>query len=113
MTKPTRVLVMQIVRRVFLGREPADVLAVLDRYGTESYHRERERVQLAILKLCEEEGRDDPAAYVDAACADYRDVLAWAESPNLSRKAVCTDPAERKKLIAEDRAQYQAWLAGR
>jgi len=104
---------MQIARRVFPGREPADVLAVLDRYGGESYHRERERVQLAILKLCEEEGRDDPTAYVETACADYRDVLAWAESPNLFRRPPTTDPAEREKLIAQDRAQYRAWLARR
>jgi hypothetical protein len=113
MAEPTRALVVQIVRRVFPGREPDDVLAALDRYGAEGHHRERERVQLAILKLCDEEGRDDPTAYVEAACADYRDVLAWAESPNLSRKAVSTDPAEREELLAQDRAQYQAWLAGR
>lgn len=113
MTEPTRALVVQIVRRVFPGREPAEVLAVLDRYGAEGHHRERERVQLAILKLCDEEARDDPTAYVEAACADYRDVLAWAESPNLSRRTVCKDPAERDKLLARDRAQYLAWLAAR
>lgn len=113
MTKPTRALVVQVVRRVFPGRELAEVLAVLDRYGAESHHRERERVQLAILKLCDGEARDDPTAYVEAACADYRDVLAWAESPNLSRRAVCKDPAERERLGALDRAQYRAWLAGR
>ena len=113
MAEPTRALVMQIVRRVFPGREPDDVLAVLDRYGEEAHHRERERVHLAVLKLCDEEAREDPTAYVEAACADYRDVLAWAESPSLSRRAVSTDPGERKKLIAQDRAQYLAWLAGR
>jgi hypothetical protein len=109
-TRPTRALVIANVRRVFPEREADDVLAILDRYGEEDHHREKERVQLAILKLCDEAMRPDLEAYVGTACADYRDVLAWAESPNLFRTTSCKDPAEREKLIAQDRAQYLAWL---
>jgi hypothetical protein len=112
-TEATRALVIEKIRQVFPEREVADVLALLDRYGAADHHRDKERVQLAILKLCDEEGRDDPTAYVETACADYRDVLAWAESPNLFGRIDCTDPDERARLIAQDRAQYVAWLEGR
>jgi len=109
-TKATREAVIEKIRQVFPEREVADVLAHLDRYGAEDYHRERERVQLAILKLCDEEGRADPADYVEAACGDYRDVLAWAESPHLMGRTHCEDAQERERLIAQDEAQYRAWL---
>ena len=52
------------------------MLAALDRYGTESYHREIVRVQHAILDLA----KGDPEhleAMVQAAVIDYRDVLLW------------------------------------
>ena len=113
MTEATRALVMEKIRRVFPEREAADILALLDQYGAEDHHRERDRVQLAVLKLCDEEGRDDPAAYVEAACADYRDVLAWAESPNLFKRLHVKDKRERERLIAADKAQYRAWLERR
>ena len=61
MTKATGETVIAKIRQVFPEREVADVLAILDRYGAEDYHRERERVQLAILKLCDEKACADPA----------------------------------------------------
>jgi len=113
MTEATRALVIEKIGRVFPERKAADVLAVLDRYGWESHHRERDRVQLAILKLCDEEGRDDATGYIEAACVDYRDVLAWAESPNLIKRPPIDDERERARLIAADAAQYRAWLQRR
>ena len=112
MTEATRALVIAKIRQVFPERDVADVLALLDRYGAEDYHRERERVQLAILKLCEEKSSADPAEYVELACVDYRDVLALAEYPNQMRHAPSIDPRLRETLIAKDRAQYLAWLEG-
>jgi hypothetical protein len=53
-----------------------DVLAALDRYGTEPYHHEIVRVQHAILDLA----AGDPEQLeplVQAAVIDYRDVLYW------------------------------------
>ena len=50
------------------------MLEMLDCYGVKSYERERERVQLDILKLSvgsEEKVRE----YVAVAKRDYRDVL--------------------------------------
>ena len=62
----------------------AGVLELLDSYGVEPYERERERVQVAILKLSagsEEKVRE----YVAVAKRDYRDVLFWAEYPEESK----------------------------
>jgi len=62
----------------------ARVLELLDSYGVEPDERERERVQLDILKLSggsEEKVRE----YVAVAKRDYRDVLFWAEYPEESR----------------------------
>ena len=108
-----RAQVIEKIRQIYPAQDAEVVLALLDRYGGEVHHRERPRVQMAILKLCDEEARLDPTPYVEAACADYRDVLAWAESPNLFKSPQVTDPEEREKLIAADEAHYLAWLEGR
>ena len=70
------------------------VLELLDSYGVESYERERERVQLDILKLStgsEEKVRD----YVAVAKRDYRDVVFWAEYPEESR----LDTPEKRQRV--------------
>jgi hypothetical protein len=70
------------------------VLELLDSYGVESYERERERVQLAILKLSagsEEKVRE----FVAVAKRDYRDVLFWAEYPEEAR----LDTPEKRQRI--------------
>ena len=51
-------------------------MAVLDSYGVRSHERERERVQLAILKLSDG-SLEALHHYVAAAKRDYRDVLYW------------------------------------
>jgi hypothetical protein len=62
----------------------ASVLEALDRYGVEPHERERERVQLAILRLSA--GNEDKIReYVAIAKRDYRDVLLWAEHPQEAR----------------------------
>jgi hypothetical protein len=65
------------VRREYDEEWHADILAALDRYGPEPYHREIVRVQHAILDLA----AGDPEqleAMVQAAVIDYRDVLLWS-----------------------------------
>src|SRR5947208_14406042 len=70
------------------------VLQLLDTYGVESYERERERVQLAILKLSE--GNEEKLReFVAVAKRDYRDVLFWAENPEESR----LDTPEKRERI--------------
>ena len=75
----TREQVTAAARSAFAHVDTAAVLVVLDLYGTEPHERERERVQLTILALCE--GSEDKLlSLVQAAKVDYRDVLAWAET---------------------------------
>jgi len=76
--------VVASVEATFPKESWARVLELLDSYGIESYERDRDRVQLAILTLCagcEEKVRE----YVAVAKRDYRDVLFWAEYPEESR----------------------------
>ncbi len=70
--------VLAAVRQWLPDEDTASVLAVLDAYSTEPYERERERVQIAVLKLSEGDV-DKLLQYVTAARLDYRDVLYWAE----------------------------------
>ena len=70
------------------------MLELLDTYGVESYERERERVQLAILKLSE--GNEEKLReFVAVAKRDYRDVLFWAEYPEESR----LDTPEKRERV--------------
>ena len=80
----------------------ARVLELLDNYGVESYERERERVQVAILKLSagsEEKVRE----YLAVAKRDYRDVLFWAEYPEESRLDTLGEKAKGEKNAREIR----------
>jgi hypothetical protein len=76
----TRELVEQKVRQEFRKEEVPEVIALLDQYGTKPRHSERERVQLAILKLSEGD-IDKLGPCLKDADRDYRDVLSWAEYP--------------------------------
>jgi hypothetical protein len=76
--KTSRAKVEQRAQALFPQLELALVLSILDEYGALDFENERERVQLAILKLSAgDEG--DLLHYVSAAKLDYRDVLMWAE----------------------------------
>ena len=86
--------VVAVVQKSFPESDWARVLEVLDRYGVESYERERERVQLAILKLSE--GNEEKLReFVAVAKRDYRDVLFWAEYPEESR----LDTPEKRERV--------------
>lgn len=102
-------IILRKIGQVFPDRAPADVLACLDQYGVESYERERRRVQLAILKLCNETGQGDLETYVQTAKQDYRDVLAWAEYPREFKAFGETDPARLASARDADRREFQAW----
>ena len=76
---PTREDVIVAVQRYFPNSDVATIVEVLDRYGTEPYEREQERVQLAIVTLSE--GSEDKLLYfLQTAKTDYRDILCWAEA---------------------------------
>ena len=86
--------VVLVVQKTFPESAHARVLELLDTYGVESYERERERVQLAILKLSE--GNEEKLReFVAVAKRDYRDVLFWAENPEEAR----LDTPEKRERI--------------
>src|SRR5438067_13112822 len=90
----TRDEVVAVVQKTFPEGAHTRVLELLDGYGVESYERERERVQLAILKLSngsEEKLRE----FVAVAKRDYRDVLFWAENPEEAR----LDTPEKRERV--------------
>ncbi|MDH3690502.1 MAG: hypothetical protein OEU36_13570 [Gammaproteobacteria bacterium] len=84
MVKPTRELVIAKIEEMYPNRDVSEILVILDRYGDEECEKEKNRVQLAALKLSDEEGLPDPARYITAAKQEYRDVLAWGRIPQLN-----------------------------
>jgi hypothetical protein len=86
--------VIAAVQKGFPGSVHACALELLDTYGVESYERERERVQLAILKLSE--GSEEKLReFIAVAKRDYRDVLFWAENPEEAR----LDTPEKRERV--------------
>ncbi|MBI5623751.1 MAG: hypothetical protein HY924_08240 [Elusimicrobia bacterium] len=88
--------VMAAVRASFPEDRWSHVAQALDTYGAESYELERERVQLAILKLSM--GNEDKLReHVAVAKTDYRDILLWADEPEASK----LDTPEKKKEVRD------------
>src|SRR5690348_12940852 len=115
MADDTREKVIEKVRRLFPDPALDDALAVLDDYGAEPYQREKERVQLAALKISNGDLERLRQAMAIAR-TDYRDVLAAAEYPNGFR-AEWASPApvteaDLSRARQEDARQYRAWLDG-
>ena len=75
---PTRAEVLLSIAHLFPNQDPVVIQSLLDAYGIESYERERQRVQIAILKLSDG-SVDRLLDHIKAAKLDYRDVLLWAE----------------------------------
>lgn len=106
-----RDLVVAKVKRCFLNEEPERILAILDLYGRESHEQERERVQIAILKLSDGD-MEHLRENVKVAKSDFRDMLAYAEYPEEMRKGTwkMTNKEEVKEIRERDRQQYLDWL---
>lgn len=102
--------VARIVDREFSPGDRAEALRLLAGYGTESWHREPDRVRLAILKLSG--GRlDRLRAHLETAKKDYRDVIASAEYPaymDTIQPSAAGSPAAQRAILA-DREQYASW----
>lgn len=102
-----RETVVRKIRQVFPEADAEALLARFERLDNPEKH----RVALAILKLCDEDGRKSPDPYIESAAADYRDVLMWAEYPNEMNVDNWNEPIERVREAREaDRRQYLEWL---
>lgn len=64
----------------FPNEDAAAVVAILDEYGIEPHERDREIVQLAILKLSANDV-DKLLYWTDIAKRDWRDVILFASHP--------------------------------
>ncbi|HZN53815.1 MAG TPA: hypothetical protein VFB67_00705 [Candidatus Polarisedimenticolaceae bacterium] len=106
----TRADVERIVRRDFPAERVGEVLAMLDEYGPEDWHREPDRVRLAVLKLAS--GSFERLRYeIEGAKRDYRDVLSPAEYPGYGKRMFKKlAPDEERRIIDADWKQYQDWL---
>jgi hypothetical protein len=79
----SRNTVLTALEEAFPRSDASELLEVLDRYGVETYEKERDRVHLAIIQLAAGEA-DWLTSFVQAAKVDYRDVLFWAAHGPLS-----------------------------
>jgi hypothetical protein len=108
----TRADVERIVRREFAAAAAAEAAAILDEYGGEPWQRDRERVQLAALKLATG-SLDELRRHVAVAKRDYRDVLAAAEYPAYMQRSapgLSVPDSERQGIYEADWEQYRRWF---
>lgn len=104
--------VERIAAREFSHDQAPQILEALASYGTESYQPEVDRVHLDILKLSNG-NFDRLIREIDNARCGYRDTMMTAEYPNYGKKMLHIDklpPEERKKIIEDDKIQYETWL---
>jgi len=109
----TRADVERVVRRDFPAEAFSEVLTLLDAYGIEDYEREKDRVQLAVLKLAQG-NREKLRREIDGAKCDYRDTLLSAEYPGYGKRMFHLDKASEEKksqVIERDWKQYIDWLS--
>ena len=92
----SRAAVIEAISAAFAAGARDRVLAMVDTYGRKPHERERERVQLAILKLSE--GDEAKLGYfLSVAKQDYRDVLFWADNPTEAK----LDTPEKRRRVRE------------
>ncbi len=102
----------RVIRRDFPDTKVEEVLAILAEYGTEIWHKEKERVRLAALKLANGSMHELRRA-IDRAKLDYRDVLAPAEYPKFMQKGFRfrrLRSRDRELIYTDDWQQYERWL---
>ena|SRR5438034_689899 len=92
----SRAAVIEAIGAAFAADARDRVLAMVDAYGSAPHERERERVQLAIVKLSE--GDEAKLGYfLSVAKQDYRDVLFWADNPAEAK----LDTPEKRRRVRE------------
>lgn len=111
MIQYTRELVLKKVRETFPDIDETLIFSLLDLYGMTSYEQERERVQLAILKLSEGDLKK-LERNLDVAKQDFRDALSWAEYPAEGQLGFGADWQKLAAAREQDKKQYLEWLFG-
>ena len=103
--------VVRIILRDFPQEEFDSIVAVMNKYGTEEWERERPRVRLAVLKLADGNLEKLKQA-IETAKRDCRDVVAAAEYPEYFRSWGRAELSRReaKRIIDADWLQFETWL---
>jgi hypothetical protein len=96
----------RILMRDYPGPSLKEAKEILGLYGKEKWQIGILRVQMACLKLAAGNVAE-LQKYVQVACGDFRDVLAWAEYPVYGR---AKGNAEKEEAIKTDWAALQEWL---
>ncbi len=107
-------LLPRLIEKLFPQEEEQElVLDILSQYGSGDFHREADRVRMAILKLAGK-STEQVRYFTLQACRDYRDVLAAAEYPKHMSYYPWreNDPERLAQITAEDLEQYQSWYLG-
>lgn len=101
----TKETVLRKIEAVFPGSDRPQILGQLESAQL-SY-----RVQLAVIKLCDEgKGLSALAHNVNAAKLDYREVLMWAEYPNAGKLPPSAGDSDRARAGERDVEQYLRWI---
>ena len=111
MIEYSRELVISKIEKDFNKKYRELAKSGLELYGTENHEIERERVQMAILKLANG-NIDELSRLVKIAKKDYRDVIALAEYPEEMKlnNVKEIDEKELESIRKRDRRQYLDWL---
>jgi hypothetical protein len=111
MIEYSRELVISKIKKDFNTKYGELAKSDLELYGTENHELERERVQMAILKLANG-NIDELSRLVKIAKKDYRDVIALAEYPEETKfnNVKGIDSTELEIIRKRDRRQYLDWL---
>jgi hypothetical protein len=114
--KVTRSDVVRVVERQFPPDVIDRVLLLLEAYGLEKWHRERDRVHLACLKLASGDLKA-LGHQISVARMDYRDVVGAAEYPEVFKLGFVgmkqlkeTNPTALQESQQQDWEQYSSWL---
>lgn len=103
--------VERIVRRDFAAADVSTILALLQEYGTKTWHNEPARVRLGILRIADG-NLDQLRKALAVANQDYRDILASAEYPRHLRLYNVPDREnpKRNEAIEADWQQFREWF---
>lgn len=92
-------------------KQRREVESRLNKYGTQSFHKEKYRVVLGVLYLAYQ-APEKLETLINLACTDYRDLLCAAEYPYSSRDWCLkdTDPEKYRILQVKEQSEYLSWV---
>lgn len=94
------------IEKDFPREHHAKVEALMATYGTETFHKEQERVLLDILLLAKGDLRV-VEELVERARMDYRDIIFWAEYPAESRLNTKEKVESMNQMLRKFGAKWQ------